>query len=177
MNEANYSAGLLMADVWKNTVDFQVGDIFRIVHHGKKHPNRIHLERIPIQDKVQMVKIYKYSEKPGLNSKYLGNKIIYVDLKQILSIIKNEFQNREFTSLNLTSFLRKYKDFRFEDLEEFKGLYLRKTFLTYYCLNGLVNRGYLTYDRQFYKLLENPKISKALHHNHSLKKEYLKNDM
>ena len=56
VNEANYSAGLLMADVFKNTVDFQVGDIFRIVHRGKKYPDRIHLERVPIQDKVQLIK-------------------------------------------------------------------------------------------------------------------------
>lgn len=164
VNEVNYSAGVLMARVYKNTADFKVGDIYRIVFRSKSDDSKIHLERIPLQDKVRIAKIHKYTERPSANSKYLGYKLIHIDIEQILNIIENSYGNREFSSIELTMVLRRYS-FNFEKLQEFQGIYTIKRFETYDCLKGLCDRGYLKYKNKNYHLLKNPIIADSLHGN------------
>lgn len=101
VNEANYGAGLIMADVWKDTCDYKVGDIFRIVHRGKKIDNRIHLERVPISDKIKIATIWMHK-----NNKFIGNYNYCIPIQPILNFIRDRFGYSEFKAKNFTFLIK-----------------------------------------------------------------------
>lgn len=167
VNEANYSAGLLMADVWKETCDYKIGDIFRIVHRGKKVENRIHLERVPIQDSINVINLWMYKE-----GKFVGSYAYSMPISPVLNLIEERFGHRPFLARTFTSSVTKSQDGEIKKImESFDVDSWRKAFVGAEALKKLVNRGYMEEKREknliFYRLLEEPIVEKALHHLHS----------
>ena len=145
VNEANYSAGILIADIWKETLDFKVGDVLRIIHRGKKNPNRIHLERIPIQEKYRLIKIHKRGKGEGFNyDKFIGSEYFYVPLDTAINLIKKAFKEKEFTSRQLTYWIFWSEDFGIQELMEEKGVErFYKRYSTCEFLKKLCKQGFL----------------------------------
>lgn len=168
VNEANYSAGLLMADVWKDTVEYKVGDVFRIVHRGIKTPNRIHLERIPMQDKVSLavIKKYKKSDKYAWGE-FCGSQVFYLSVEEFIKLIEVIFNYNKFLSKELSLRLRKSQDLQIDKMLNGEELSHRKiNFQSSVALNQLVERGYAIKEGKYYSLLKNPIVSKTLHSNY-----------
>ena len=164
VNEANYSAGLLMADVWKDTVKYNVGDIFRIVHRGKKIPNRIHLERVPIQDSISLIKIWMY-----YGGGYSGSYIYSIPITPLLNLIQERFEYRPFLSRTFTTLISNSQDREIKKImDEMNISDYKKISLGGESLRKLNDRGYLDRKRDgnliYYQLLEEPIVEKSLHH-------------
>ena len=146
VNEANYSAGILITDVWKETLNFKVGDILRVVHRGKKLPNRIHLEKIPIEEKLRLLTINKRrNAKEGeVYDKYIGSEHFYLPLEQAIELVKKAFGKKEFTSRKLTYWVFWGEDFGIQDKMDSKGVdNFVKRYSTYEFCKRLCQKGFL----------------------------------
>ena len=146
INEANYSAGILIADIWKETMNFKVGDILRVVHRGKKLPNRIHLERVPIEEKLRLITINKRrNPKEGeIYDKYIGREHLYLPLEQAIELIKRAFGKKEFTSRQLTYWVFWSEDFGIQDKMDSKGVdRFSKRYSTWDFCKRLFQKGFL----------------------------------
>lgn len=170
VNEANYSAGILIADVWKNNCEYKVGDILRIIHRGTKIENRIHLERVPIQDKINIMKIFMYRE-----GKFQGTYFFSIPISPFLNIIQERYEYRPFASRHLTSSICKSFDKEIKEImNDLQIEKYRTSSLVTEALKKLSERGYLEINRvdkfvrgktkNYYRLLEEPIIEKTLHH-------------
>jgi hypothetical protein len=149
-NEANYSAGILIADIWKETMEFKVGDILRIVHRGKKNPNRIHLERIPIEERIRLLTINKRRnpdrERGEVYDKFIGTEHFYLAINQAIELIKKAFGEKEFTSRQLTYWVFWSEDFGIQNLMDNKKVdsfikrYSTWEFCKRLCLKGFLDK-------------------------------------
>ena len=145
-NEANYSAGILITDIWKESLDFKVGDILRIVHRGKKKPNRIHLERIPIEEKLRLLSIHKRrNRKEGEKyDQFIGTEHFYLSLNEAIELIRKSFQDKWFTSRRLTYWVFWSEDFGIQDKMDEKLVdKFSKRYSTWEFCKRLCNKGFL----------------------------------
>jgi hypothetical protein len=145
-NEANYSAGILIADIWKETLDFKVGDILRVVHRGRKRPNRIHLERMPIEEKIRLLSISKIKNaKEGETyDKYIGSESFYLPIEQAIILIRKAFQDKWFSSRQLTYWVFWSEDFGIQNMMDSKEVdRFTKRYSTWEFLKRLCEKGYL----------------------------------
>lgn len=110
--DANYSAKIIIADIKKGG-EVKMGDILRVIHLGKQKPNRVHFERLPINEKVRLLEITKYKKDlDNLGKKYyVGMEHFYLDLNTAISLIRKAFNNQEFTSRQLTHWVFWCQDF------------------------------------------------------------------
>jgi len=141
----NYSAGIIIADIQKETLNFKVGDILRVIHRGKKDSNRIHLERVPITEKLRLFTINKRkSEKGEIYDKYIGEEYFYLPLEQAIELIKKAFNKKEFTARQLTYWVFWSEDFGIQDKMNSEGVdKFIKRYSTYTFCKKLCQKGFL----------------------------------
>jgi len=105
----NYHKRILICNSIKGKNKAEIGQIYKI-NWISKDGQSIHLEETKVKEKFRIAKIVLYQ-----NKSFIKNDYYMVSKTELIDFLNKEFGNNTFKSLDITTKLREYIDYKCRD--------------------------------------------------------------